>query len=77
MRMARVNVYLPDDLAREARAADLNVSNLAQEALRSALTANRTTQWLAEVAALDPTGVDHDTVLMTVAAVKHEFEGHD
>ena len=34
MRMARVNVYLPDDLAAKARAADLNVSRLTQAAIQ-------------------------------------------
>ena len=33
--MARVNIYLPDDLARRAREADLNVSGIAQEALEA------------------------------------------
>ena len=37
MRMARVNVYLPDDLAAEVRASGLNVSQVTQEALRAAL----------------------------------------
>ncbi|SRR6266540_7369109 len=33
----RVNIYLPTDLAEEVRAADLNVSQIAQEALRAEL----------------------------------------
>ena len=37
MRMARVNVYLPDELASGARDAGLNVSALTQEAVRQAL----------------------------------------
>ncbi len=73
MRMARINVYLPDDLATEVKEAGLNVSNLAQEALRSALAASRASRWLADVAALGPTGVDHDTALEAVAAAKHEL----
>ncbi len=35
--MARVNVYLPTDLAHDARAAGLNVSALARAALREVL----------------------------------------
>ena len=44
--MAHINVFLPDDLAAEARAAGPNVSSLAQEALRSALAAGRVEAWL-------------------------------
>lgn len=36
MRMARVNVYLPDGLAAASRAAGLNVSRITQDALRAA-----------------------------------------
>ena len=46
MRMARVNVYLPDDLAAEAKEAGLNVSNLTQKALRSTLAGIRVDEWL-------------------------------
>lgn len=75
MRMARVNVYLPDELANQARDAGLNVSNLTQEAVRSALTANKTGEWLEEVAALSPTGVGHGDVLAAVKEAKEELEG--
>jgi post-segregation antitoxin (ccd killing protein) len=37
MRMARVNVYLPDDLLASAKEADLPVSELTQAAVREAL----------------------------------------
>ena len=47
MRMARVNVYLPDDLAAQAKAAGLNVSGLTQEAIESALAALGLTGWIA------------------------------
>ena len=46
VRMARINVYVPDDLADEARSADLNVSAITQDALRAALSARSTTAWL-------------------------------
>ena len=58
--MARVNVYLPDELAEEARAAGLNVSNITQDALRRELAARRTSEWVARVSKLAPTGVTHD-----------------
>lgn len=75
MRMARVNVYLPDDLAAEAREAGLNVSSLTQEALRSALAARRSDEWLEQIGATRPLGIDHDAVLAAVAGAKAELEG--
>jgi post-segregation antitoxin (ccd killing protein) len=76
MRMARVNVYLPDDLAAEAKAIGLNVSNLTQEALRSALATSRVDEWLDEVTAMRPLGISHHAVTVAVAATKDELEGH-
>jgi len=75
MRMARVNVYLPDELADQARDASLNVSNLTQEAVRSALSANKTGDWLRKVIALSPTGVGHDAVMSALNEAKEELEG--
>jgi len=75
MRMARVNVYLPDQLADEARDAGLNVSNLTQEAVRSALSSMHTSQWLKMVAALPPTGAEHEDVLDAIQRAKDELEG--
>lgn len=76
MRMARVNVYLPDDLAAEAKAAGLNVSNLTQEALRSALAASRVEGWLDDVAAMRPLRVSRRAVAEAVAAAKDDLEDH-
>lgn len=76
MRMARVNVYLPDDLAAQAKAAGLNVSSLTQQALRSALAANRVDEWLDEVTALPPLQITRDAIAQAVDAAKNEFEGH-
>jgi post-segregation antitoxin (ccd killing protein) len=75
MRIARVNVYLADELAKEARAAGLNISRLTQEAVRSALTRSRSNKWLDQLEALVTTGVSHDEVLAAVAAAKDEVEG--
>ena len=75
MRMARVNVYLPDQLADEARDAGLNVSNLTQEAVRSALSSMRMGEWLKMVAALPPTGAEHNDVLAALQGAKDELEG--
>ena len=73
MRMARVNVYLPDDLAAEARAAGLNVSNLTQEALRSALAASQVDDWLDDIAAMRPLGISHRSVVEAVASAKDDL----
>jgi len=77
MRMARVNVYLPDDLAAEVKAAGLNVSNLTQQALRRALATNEVDRWLAGAAAMRPLGIRHETVLEAVAGARDEFESSD
>ncbi len=44
--MAKITVYLPDDLAERVKASDLNVSQLTQRALREALDRSRMTNWL-------------------------------
>ena len=73
MCMARVNVYLPDELAEQARAADLNVSGLAQNAIRRALDARAVNDWLDDLASLEPVDVDYDLVKQAVTAAKDEF----
>jgi len=50
--MARVNIYLPDNLAKRAREAGLNVSGIAQEALERELRVRATNEWLDEVTRL-------------------------
>jgi post-segregation antitoxin (ccd killing protein) len=69
--MARVNVYLPDDLASAARAAGLNLSSLTQDAIRQQLAGRTTDAWLAT---LDPaqTPVPHDTALAALDVVREE-----
>lgn len=77
MRMARVNVYLPDDLAAAAREAGLNVSGLTQAAVRAALASALTDAWLERVARLRPIEVDRAVITAAVAAAKDEMEfGH-
>ncbi|MEU0463751.1 type II toxin-antitoxin system CcdA family antitoxin [Amycolatopsis sp. NPDC006131] len=44
--MARLNVYVPDELAERARAADLNVSALVQAAIADELQRRATDAWL-------------------------------
>lgn len=74
MRMARVNVYLPDDLARQAKSAGLNVSRITQDALRSELAADRVDEWLNEVNSLESTGVGHDAAAAALSDAKDEIE---
>lgn len=50
--MARVNIYLTDDLANRAREAGLNVSGIAQEALERELRVRATNEWLDSLADL-------------------------
>lgn len=75
MRIARVNVYLPDDLAKQVKKAGLNVSGLTQDAIRSALAAGQTTEWLGRVGKLTPTGATHDAVMFAVAGAKDDLAG--
>jgi len=72
--MARVNVYLPDDLAEVARESGLNVSRLTQEAIRRAVEARDLDRWLDETAALRPTGIDLATIRDAVSEAKDELE---
>jgi post-segregation antitoxin (ccd killing protein) len=44
--MSRVNVYLPDDLAKAAREAGLNVSAMTRQAIVDALSRRTTDAWL-------------------------------
>lgn len=72
--MARVNVYLPDDLAEEVRAAGLNVSALTQEALRSELRRHAMTAWLDELHRRRATvDIDDDDVMRALDEAKDEF----
>ena len=77
MRMARVNVYLPDDLAAAAKAADLNVSRLTQDALRKALAASEVDRWLTGLGSLESIAVSDDAVAAALAQAKDEVAGLD
>lgn len=47
--MARINIYMPDELAEAVRAADMNLSNLAQVAAERELAQMRVSSWLSRV----------------------------
>ena len=76
--MARVNIYLPDDLADEARSAGLNVSNVAQDALRRELANRATSAWVERVMSLPPLSpaVAHAAVLEAIDATREEMGEH-
>lgn len=71
--MARVNIYLPDDLARRAREAGLNVSGVAQEAIEHELRRRDMKTWLAEVRANPPLkGWTHEDMIAALDEVRRE-----
>ncbi|MCH9739156.1 MAG: type II toxin-antitoxin system CcdA family antitoxin [Actinomycetia bacterium] len=59
--MARINVYIPDQLAAQARESGLNVSALTQSAIQHELAAASTDEWLSRLQdSIEGTGVSHD-----------------
>jgi post-segregation antitoxin (ccd killing protein) len=77
MRMARINVYVPDDLAVRAREADLNVSALTQDAIRRELSVRDLDRWLDGLDDLDATGIGHADVIAALDAARDEFGAPD
>ena len=75
MRMARVNVYLPDDLAEAARKSGLNVSALTQEAIRNEIEGASVDNWLASLASIPPVTVSSATVRQALDEAKDELWG--
>ena len=71
--MARVNVYLPDELADRARAAGLNISGVAQDALRRALAPGETARWVERLEALPAVEIPHARVLSALDAAREDF----
>lgn len=72
--MARLNVYVPDELAARAKAADLNVSALAQAAIADELQRRETNSWLHDLPS--PRGkVSHSTALAALDSARVELAG--
>ena len=71
--MARLNVYVPDDLAERARARGLNVSALTQAAIAAELDGSATAEWLAQVPASPGHPVAHDAVMHAIDAARDEL----
>lgn len=74
MRMARMNIYVPDELAQRAKSARLNVSTLTQAALRQELAAHDTSEWLAGIAQLPLDELPHQWVLEALDESGEESE---
>ncbi|SFO59314.1 Post-segregation antitoxin (ccd killing mechanism protein) encoded by the F plasmid [Pseudonocardia ammonioxydans] len=71
--MARLNVWVPDELAARARAQSLNVSALTQQALAAELDRQATDTWLAELPA-PRRPVAHTTAAAALDAARAEFD---
>jgi post-segregation antitoxin (ccd killing protein) len=71
--MARVNIYLPEELAAAVKEADLNVSAIAQAALTEALADQELDRWLEEMRSLPRIDVPLDEVLEAVHEAREEF----
>ena len=75
MRMARVNVYLPDDLMREVKEAKLNISSVTQEALHRELQKRSMNAWLDSLKDLPPWNVSHEEVMKALDEARDELWG--
>ena len=71
--MARLNVYVPDDLATRARQAGLNVSALTQQALADALAADATDAWLRSLPKPPATPIAVEDVLAAIDGAREEL----
>jgi post-segregation antitoxin (ccd killing protein) len=70
--MARLNVYVPDELAEQARSRGLNVSALTQAAISQELERRSLPSWLDSLPAVSHR-VDHDAVLAALDDARDEF----
>ncbi len=71
--MARLNVYLPDDLAARAKAAGLNLSAVTQEAVRQTLASRSTDAWLlSALPSVSTSTVTHERALEVIDEVRDE-----
>ena len=74
--MARLNVYVPDELAERARRANLNVSALTQAAIAAELRRRSTNEWLASVPCYSPV-VGRDEAMAALDAARDEIGGYE
>jgi post-segregation antitoxin (ccd killing protein) len=76
MRMARVNIYLPDELAQRARSAGLNISKVAREALSYNLVQSDSDRWLDRLEGLSRTDISHRRVIEAIDGARAELGDH-
>ena len=70
--MARLNVYVPDELAEQAHARGLNVSALTQAAIVAELQRTSMSAWLDNLPSMS-TPVDHESAMAALDAAREEF----
>ena len=71
--VTRLNVYLPDDLAAQAKEAGINLSAITQKAVRQTLAARSTDSWLsAALQSVSTSTVTHDRALDAIDEVRDE-----
>ena len=71
--MARINVYLPDELAERVKSADLNVSAVVQQALDAELRRLSMADWWEQVRKLPPLKVEVDSAAL-IRQIRDERE---
>jgi post-segregation antitoxin (ccd killing protein) len=74
--MARLNIYLPDELAEQAREAGVNISAAARAAVESELRASTMSFWLDRLDDLTPIGTDvtHTEALAALDSARDELD---
>jgi post-segregation antitoxin (ccd killing protein) len=73
--MARINVYVPDELADAARSAALNVSAITQDAIRTVLAAKSSAAWLDSLGSLEPVHVSSEAGRRALDEARDELWG--
>ena len=71
--MARLNVYVSDELAGRARSANVNVSAVVQAALADELDRRATNAWLDELPPLRG-GRSHETAIAALDEARDAFD---
>jgi len=71
--MAKVTIYMPDDLLAEAKDAELNISGLAQNAVVAALRRAKTDAWLEELCRRPGSTVRSEDVDRTLREVRDRW----
>jgi post-segregation antitoxin (ccd killing protein) len=71
--MAKVTIYMPDELLVAAKDAGLNISGLAQHAVRVALRSAKTDAWLEELRRCPRSTVRSEDVDRTLREVRDRW----